>query len=288
MNFIIDNRTERLTQRVGVYLEEGAVGAHFAVGYLFLDGLVPLRGPLERLETIEILIGNVVNRLTEEQVREEASARTRGGEDQVRPQEDVAATLRESHDRAAAVTALNLRNTLAALPRTPETRALLLTLARRVAQGGLKVRLYTQGRIHAKLTLINYPPGHRAAPGLAIVGSSNLTLGGEAHPTEMNVVVRDWESVAALEDWYRGLWDVSQDFHRELFEELGQCWALAARFKPPAAGAGDSGCRPHQSLPGAGLPPARHRPARAGTECVRPPAPDARQIMPPPVPAGLT
>ena len=232
VNLIIDNRQQRLTLRVRAYLDEGATKAHFAVGYLFLDGLAPLGAALERLETVEILIGNVVNRLTEEQVREEAATRARGGEDQVRPQEDVAATLRESYDRAAAITALNLRNTLAALPKTPENQGLLLTLARRVAQGGLKVRLYTAGRIHAKLTLLDYPVGHPNAPGLAIVGSSNLTLGGEAHPTELNVVMRDGESVAALEEWYRRLWEVSQDFHRELFEELGQCWA----FGPPTNG----------------------------------------------------
>ena len=93
------------------------------------------------------------------------------------------------------------------------------------------MRLYAQGRIHAKLAVVHYPEGHTSAPSLAIVGSSNLTLGGKAHPTELNVVVRDGESVIALEDWFRRLWDVSQDFHRELFEELGQCWA----FEPTAA-----------------------------------------------------
>lgn len=226
MSSIIDNQKYPLALRVREYLEEGASSARFAVGYLFLEGLVPLRAQIEQLETVEILIGNVMNRLTEEQVREEAAGRARGGEGQVRPQEDVAATLRDSHDRAAAVTALNLRATLSALPRTPENQALLLTLAHRVAQGALKVRLYTAGRIHSKLTLMKYPAGHSKSPGLAVVGSSNLTLGGEAHPTELNVVVRERESVAALEGWFERLWNVSQDFHRELFEELGQCWAL--------------------------------------------------------------
>jgi len=227
VNALIDNREQRLVLRVRAYLQAGAVSARFAVGYLFLDGLTPLCAEFERLESVEILIGNVVNRLTEEQVREEASARTRGGEEWVRPQEDVAASLRQRHDRAARETALNLRNTIALLERTPENQALLLGMARAVAQGRLKVRVYTQGRIHAKLTLISYPLGHPAAPGLAVVGSSNLTLGGLAHPTEMNVVVEQKESVMALEEWYLGLWSVSQDFHRELFDELGQCWAMA-------------------------------------------------------------
>ncbi len=88
------------------------------------------------------------------------------------------------------------------------------------------MRLYTQGRIHAKLALIGYPPGF--GPGVAVVGSSNLTLGGAAHPTELNVALSDAQSVAALEQWYGQLWDLSQDFHRELFAELGQSWAFEA------------------------------------------------------------
>jgi len=226
VNAIIDNSEQRLSLRVRAYLEDGAVQARFVVGYLFLDGLMPLRSEIDRLHSVEILIGNVVSRLTEEQVREEAAGRQRGGEEWVRPQEDVAAALREQHDRAAVETALNLRRTIEGLPRSSGNQALLLSLARAVAQGRLKVRVYTQGRIHAKLALIEYPAGHALAPGLAVVGSSNLTLGGAAHPTELNVVVGDQESVAALEDWYQRLWDGAQDFHRELFDELGQCWAL--------------------------------------------------------------
>ena len=226
MTEIIDNREQRLALRVGDYLSAGASSVRLAVGYLFLNGLAPLQAQIERLETVEILIGNVVNRLTQEQVWEEAASRRRGGEAGVRDQEDVAAATRETHDRATVETALNLRETLAALNRTPEMQALLLTLAECVARGSLKMRLYTEGRIHAKVTLIGYPEG--GPPSVAIVGSSNLTLGGDGHPTELNVALSDAGSVDALELWYRQLWDASQDFHRELFAELGQSWAFAA------------------------------------------------------------
>jgi hypothetical protein len=117
-------------------------------------------------------------------------------------------------------TAANMRRTIAELPRTPETHELLLTMAQRIADGGLKVRLYTRCFIHSKLTLIGYPEGQGETPAVAVVGSGNVTLGAEAHPTEIDVVLRDRENVEALTNWYRGLWDVSQDFHRELFSEL--------------------------------------------------------------------
>ena len=224
MTEIIDNREQRLAERVAEFLAAGAVEVRLAVGYLFLDGLLPLEEHLARLDTVEILIGNVVNRLTQEQTREEAASRRRGGEAEVRGQEDVAATLRETHDRATVETALNLRETLATLDRTPEMQRLLLTLAGCVARGSLKVRLYTAGRIHAKVTIVEYSTGGPLT--VAIIGTSNLTLGGEAHPTELNVALTDTQSVRALEEWYKELWDVSSDFHRELFAELGQSWAF--------------------------------------------------------------
>jgi len=237
MSEVLDMGADALTRRVREALEAGAASARFAVGYLFLDGLTPLRAGLAATPSVDILIGNVVNRLTEEQVLEEAGARERGGT--VKGGEDVAATLRDSHDRAAAETALNLRQTIDALPRTEASRALLLTLAGMVADRRLRVRLYTHGRIHSKVALVTCPPGRAGSVSLAIVGSSNLTMRGGAHPTELNVVLTDCDSLADLEAWYGRLWDVSQDFHRELFDELGVCWALssagAADATPPAA-----------------------------------------------------
>lgn len=223
---ILDNRQKRLSSCVRDLILDGAVSAKFAVGYLFLDGLVPLRDQIESLHRVEILIGNVINRVSDEEVREIVDSKVRGGEEWVRDQEDVAATLRELLDRSAAETAANLRYTIDALPRTPENRALLLTLARRIASGAVKVRLYTHGRIHAKVSLLRYPSQHPCSPGVAIVGSSNLTMVAPANPTELNVVVRDAAGVLAVRSWFKGLWSVSQDFHRELFDELGQSWAM--------------------------------------------------------------
>lgn len=238
---IIDNRETRLADSIRALMADQAVKARFAVGYLFLDGLAPVRAQIASLDEVHILIGNVVNRLTEEQVQEELAACAPGSDLPAREQEDFAATLREAHARAARVTALNLRRTLGEMAHTPDARALLLTLAGRIADGGLKVRLYTHGRIHAKIALLDYAPEDGQASRIAVVGSSNLTLGAPAHPSEMNVIVRDPESTEALAHWYQNLWDGAQDFHRELFDELGQSWAmqpqgaLSAEAEPDAS-----------------------------------------------------
>lgn len=224
---IVDNRKIRVADCLHALLSDGATSASFAVGYLFIDGLVPLREHIAQLDDVEILIGNVINRLTQEQIREETDGIQRGGESWVLEQADFASTLRGVHDHSAAVTALNLRGTLQSLPREPEVRELLLTMAGRIADGRLKIRLYTQGRIHAKISIVRYPPDHQYPHGLALVGSSNPTLGTAGHPTEMNVLVDDGNGVRDLQAWFRELWDTAQDFQRNLFDELGQSWALS-------------------------------------------------------------
>ena len=104
-------------------------------------------------------------------------------------------------------------------------QALLLTLAECVARGSLKVRLYTDGRIHAKVDA-DRVSGRACGARHGSRRVKQPDTRREAHPTELNVALARPESVAALEQWYGRLWDVSQDFHRELFAELGQCWAF--------------------------------------------------------------
>jgi len=67
----------------------------------------------------------------------------------------------------------------------------------------------------------------RHEKGIAIVGSSNLTLAGVSHNTELNVVVQGNDNHAALKDWFKELWDEAQDFDESLMQEMKQSWALA-------------------------------------------------------------
>jgi hypothetical protein len=203
----------------------GARTMSLAVGYLFVEGLGPLLPQLETLERVELLIGNVVNRLTEEQMREEQAQRTET------PSDDTmfAHLLREERDRAALETALNIRRTLEAMPRTEENGNLLLALAALIAEGRLLVRLLTSRRLHAKVALTTYPDTDARAPGIGIVGSSNITLPPSqtvAAPADLDVQVEGAANITRLKDWFGAHWAEGQDFQKELFEELGRAWPL--------------------------------------------------------------
>jgi len=64
---IIDNRSEKLLDYILTTLPT-TERARFAVGYLFLSGLRPLREQLERLTEISLLFGNTTDRETIETV----------------------------------------------------------------------------------------------------------------------------------------------------------------------------------------------------------------------------
>ena len=56
-----------------------------------------------------------------------------------------------------------------------------------------------------------YDAAHNPLPlvenGIAVVGSSNFTLSGITHNTELNVVVHGNENHAVLKEWFTALWD---------------------------------------------------------------------------------
>jgi hypothetical protein len=71
-------------------------------------------------------------------------------------------------------------------------------------------------------------PVERHEEGLAIIGSSNLTLSGVTHNTELNVLVQGNDNHAELGKWFDGLWDESQEFDESLMQEMKQSWAVAS------------------------------------------------------------
>jgi hypothetical protein len=211
---------------------DGADTLSLAVGYLFVDGLAPLLPKLQKLDRVNLLIGNVVNRLTEEQIQEGQLDRTGVATD---ADEDMFAKgLRAERDRAAVETALNLRRTIDAMPRTDENRTLVIELATLIAKGTVLVRLLTTRRLHAKIALASFPAGHAKAPGAGIVGSSNLTLAASRAGNversrwspDLDVQVEGRKNFEFLNDWFGAHWAEAQDFQKELFDELGQAWPL--------------------------------------------------------------
>lgn len=226
----------------------GTTRIRWALGYLFVPGLGPLWDALEGASAataeIHLLIGNTAGVLTDEQriaAADEAAAEAQATG--VTLEMDVAAAARAERDRIVAATARALRENLhRSVPRTPENARLLIGLARAVTDGRVRVRIYPDGRLHAKAYIFE-----RGSSGpTVIVGSSNLTLPSPDNPTELNVLLREETGYGSVTAWFERLWGASQDFGRDLVTELSRSWPLMPgpdEETPTAAAAAASATR---------------------------------------------
>ncbi len=225
---IIDNRHEKLVDHIQTILPN-TKSAKFAVGYFFLSGLEALGTSLDTISELRLLIGNTSNRETIEQLSE-AYKRL----DEVSKKADEQRFARRADlNRQAGETAENLRDAVGLMDQTDEAEELVHSLVRMVEEGRLKVRVYTKGRLHAKAYIFDYTNANPTSNGVAIVGSSNLTLSGIQDNTELNVLVHDNAPTfdptsgnhGKLTAWFGELWDESQDFDELLMTELKASWA---------------------------------------------------------------
>jgi superfamily II DNA or RNA helicase len=229
---IIDNRTRELAPEIVNFLAD-SVRAHFAVGYFFLSGFEAIAAQIPHLDQMRLLIGNVTNRQTIEQLAEgyghlEMARRA------VRRQRMSGVET----PRIRAETVDSIQTTMELMDQTDGAQELILSLADLIARGKVQVRLYTRGRLHAKAYLFDFDPARiHAQKGAAIVGSSNLSLGGVTHNTELNVRVFGDGNHAELSRWFDELWDEAEEFDEDLMRELRRSWASSQVIPAPGAAA---------------------------------------------------
>ncbi|MGD9873676.1 MAG: helicase-related protein [Kiritimatiellia bacterium] len=227
---IIDNRNEKLIDHLDQILGTSE-RARFAVGYLFLSGLTSIAKRLLNLKELRLLIGNTTNKETVELLAEGYKRLDLAAEEiekQVYPK-------RTEAGKMVADTAGNLRNAVEWMDQTDEAEELIAGLLRMIEEKRLKVRVFTKGRLHAKAYICDYGKVYdlvgeeiaRHEKGIAVVGSSNLTLAGLTHNTELNVLVQGNQNHKELVHWFDDLWKDAQDFDEALMTELKESWASA-------------------------------------------------------------
>jgi len=226
----IDNRNEKLSNHINTILQ-GTEKVKFAVGYFFLSGFEVIKNRLKDLKELRLLIGNVTNQSTLEQLSEgfKRLELVEQAEKEMRfaKRGDIKRIKEEATD--------NLREVIELSDQTDDQEQLIITIARLIEERKLKVKVYTKGRLHAKAYIFDYGKIYdkdgksieREEKGIAIVGSSNLSLSGVSHNTELNVIVHGNANHAELTRWFEDLWNESHEFDEVLMNELKQSWAMA-------------------------------------------------------------
>ncbi len=219
---VIDNRNEKLVDHINLILDS-TEKARFAVGYFFLSGFQSIAKELQHVKELRLLIGNTTNRETLEQLAEGY----RRLEQVANVAEAQTYPKRTKNQQMRAETAENITESVELMDQTDEGEALIKMLAKMIAEKRLLARVYTKGRLHAKAYIFDYGGKERYEKGIAVVGSSNLTLSGVSHNTELNVVVQGNANHAELCRWFDELWDEAQDFDESLMEVIQSSWAIA-------------------------------------------------------------
>lgn len=225
---IIDNRAEKLIDHIKQILPS-TDSAKFAVGYFFLSGFEAIGKELDEIKQLRLLIGNTSTRETIEQISE-GYKRLELAQNRL---EDWEYTKKAERKIRAKETAENVKETIELMDQTDEAENLVFGLIKMIEEKRLKVRVYTKGRLHAKAYIFDYSNPNPGNEGIAVVGSSNLTLAGIQHNTELNVLVHDKGNPlqqgqgnhGKLSDWFEQLWDEAEDFQQHLMEELKLSWA---------------------------------------------------------------
>ncbi len=219
---IIDNRSEKLADHINLILDS-TEKARFAVGYFFLSGFQSIAKELQHVKELRLLIGNTTNRETLEQLAEgyrRLEQVAEAAEAQTYPK-------RIKSQQMGAETAENIIESVELMDQTDESELLIKTLIEMIKEKRLRVRVYTKGRLHAKAYIFDYHREGHYETGIAVIGSSNLTLSGVSHNTELNVVVQGSTNHAELCRWFDELWDEAQDFDESLMEAMKSSWAIA-------------------------------------------------------------
>lgn len=225
---IIDNRNQKLVDKINCILDSSEA-AHFAVGYFFLSGFTAIAERLKDIKELRLLIGNTSNRETIEQIAQ-GYRRLELIEDKIEAQKYPK---RVDEKRMANETAANIRSSIELMDQTDEAETLLQNLVEMIEEKRLQVRVYTKGTLHAKAYIFDYGQIYddkgrvleRQENGIAIVGSSNLSLSGITHNTELNVVIHGNDNHTELTHWFDELWDEAQDFNQALMQEMKKSWA---------------------------------------------------------------
>ncbi|MEA5565782.1 phospholipase D-like domain-containing protein [Anabaena sp. UHCC 0399] len=228
---IIDNRQQKLVDQINCILTSSS-SAHFAVGYFFLSGFTAIAEKLTNIKELRLLIGNTSNNKTIEQIAQ-GYRRLELIADKIEAQNYPKRT---EVQQITNNTSANIRSSIELMDQTDAAEILVKNLVQMIAEKRLHVRVYTKGTLHAKAYIFDYGtvydsqgrPLERTEKGIAIVGSSNLTLSGITHNTELNVMIHGNDNHTELTDSFNELWNEAEDFNAALMQEMQKSWAVAS------------------------------------------------------------
>ena len=216
---VIDNKKVVLKEELIKILPKTG-NASIAVGYFFISGLSAIIQPLQDVDHVRLLISNTTDKNTAEALIEGfhsiKEVCTEIDRKNFVNDERKTIVLDDSKE--------NIQKSLEHMSQTTADKTVVEILIEMMKSKQLEVRVYPKEKLHAKAYIFQ-PKDKGFAQGMGIVGSSNLSLAGISHNSELNLKTYNPPDVNQLLDWFDELWKDGLEFTDDFDLILSNSWA---------------------------------------------------------------
>lgn len=223
---VIDNQEVKMRDELARVLPN-CKAADFALGYFFISGYKEIHDQVIKVPKLRILMSGTTTHDTVDAIlagyRSFESAKNELDRKTILNQEALKASLVEGKRE--------LKESLEVLEPEDKSQEAVKGLAELVRKGVLDVHLYTRGSLHAKCYVFHYN-NPVPFPGSAIVGSSNLSVSGLVHNSELNLRTAHPADFEKLCKWFEDRWEESEPFKKEFLNVLERSWAGTHVYSP--------------------------------------------------------
>ena len=216
---VIDNDQVKLKDELLKILPK-TDDASIAVGYFFISGLSIIIHTLKDVEKVRLLISNTTDKTTSEALIE-------GFQSIKETNTDLARRSHITDDRKSTLISDSqntMKKSLEHMSQTSNDRNVVEILLNMMKSKQLEVRVYAKEKLHAKAYIFQLKK-EEAIHGMGIVGSSNLSIAGISHNSELNLKTTHTPDVNQLLDWFDDLWGDGLEFTDDFQIILGNSWA---------------------------------------------------------------
>lgn len=219
MSSIIDNSKDNLLVSHVNKLLDNAEFSRMAVGYFYLSGFEAIREKLHKIKHLRLLIGNRTNQQTlEELIKGRINRELTGNE--IRKQNLLNNRQRK---QILELTQSEYSEDLALMEQNAKNEEGLSALWELIRDKRIDIKVFTKGTLHSKAYIFDLPETDYLE-GIAIVGSSNLSISGLRNNSELNVKVTNQNDYEEVRAWFDKLWDEAEDFNEIFMNTVEESW----------------------------------------------------------------
>jgi len=220
---VIDNKKKLLGEVLLTTLPQ-AESASFALGYFFISGFNVIIESVRHLKKFRLLISNTTNQSTAEVLVEGFKTLRQAKKELQKEQFVNQKKINEVKTQADK----NFSKSLEQMEQTENDELVVNELIEMMKKGKVEVRVYPKEKLHAKAYLFESNRDEKeryGTKGIGIVGSSNLSLAGMEHNSELNLRTVHGADYDHLVDWFEELWKDGVEYTDHFEIILGNSWA---------------------------------------------------------------